>query len=141
MDIVESIKFVLENHETLYNEGAFTRWAIGTDYSSIPILRDQLHKDVKTEDDRKKLLLKIDGLINNSNRILSDSNFPRFLATVLVQVATLGWGALFRIIFKCFNVSDRRAFRDTMNHLREEVTSYKLPPVRAIVPPFNEDDV
>ena len=107
------------------HEGFWKQWFSGHDDEQLKEFREKLQGKIKTEDDRKKLLDEIDDAIDNTSRILGDSNVRRWLTTVgLTMLFSII--PLMKLIARLSNADQRKAFRESLHKLRSEVVALKL---------------
>ena len=107
------------------HEGFWKQWFSGHDDEQLKEFREKLQDKIKTEDDRKKLLDEIDDAIDNTSRILGDSNVRRWFTTAGLSML-FSILPLVKMIVRLSNADQRKAFRESLYKLRSEVVALKL---------------
>ena len=117
---------MVQEQLTPLSEGFLEKYFSGTDDDLETKIRAGLAKGIKTESDRKKMLDKIDDAIDNSNRIVSPTDFTQYIVTFLSALFAGPLLVIVRAIVRRNSTDQRKAFREIMYKLRTEVKALKL---------------
>ena len=107
-------------------EGVFGRWATGIDEDEMQRIADQVKRGITSESERKAALENIDSLIDNSNRVLTTSDFTQFIITFAAGSFTSGISTIVRTVMRLSTSERRKAFRESLYALRAEIVAMKL---------------
>lgn len=106
--------------EAPLEEGFVDQLFTGMDDDAKAKIEKNLADGIKSESDRKRILNKLDDMIDDSNRQWTFSNFKSALLSVLPL------GAIIYLISRLSNKSDAKEFRETLYDLRSLVKAAKL---------------
>lgn len=126
MSIMNEDNLFLE--ENYLEEGFWSQWFKGHDDDLLDKYRGELKDKIKTESDRRKALEEIDDAIDNSNRVITNSDFKDWAVGLgLNLVPFVGmWTGLARVVMRLSDSDKRKAFREALHKARHEITSLKL---------------
>lgn len=120
------VDLIIETDLSL-SEGWFQQWMTGADGDTRRELI-RLKDDIRTEGDRREALAAVEQAIDNSNRVLTNSDWKDWaLSAGLGLLPVVGAVAnIARVIARAVGSDDRQRFRDAMMELHTEIRQMKL---------------
>ena len=115
------IQELIEELVSPLEENAISRFATGMDDAHVAELQERIKNMKLTRAKKEEMLEEIDELIDNSNRIFTQTNLLRTLASMPIY-GVLG---MVSAVTRVLNAKDRKAYREILHDMRHAVKSAK----------------